>query len=411
MNISKLMNRNFTLMIIGQIISLFGNAILRFSLSLYVLDTTGSATAFGSILALSLIPTILVSPIGGMIADRISRRHIMLTLDFLTSFLIIGFSFLIDTNTSVVVIGIVMILLSLIQSFYQPSVQSSIPLLASDENLMKANGIVVQVNALANLLGPILGSILYTMISFHWLLWISGSAFFISAILECIMQIPYIKVTSSMNMLETARHDIKEGMQFIFRENPVLWKLLLVLAALNLVLSSLLTVGLPVISNITLALPAQYYGWLQAGMGIGTIIGSLLIPLFSKRFDIHNSHVSLILASFCLIPISLALLLPVTRYTSYFIILAASIIATAFATVFNIYTQTLLQQATPNHLLGKVSSFVTMIVMCSYPIGQSLYGILFEVFSTQLPIIIAIALVLSLLISMSARKSLRAIAK
>lgn len=411
MNISKLMNRNFTLMIIGQIISLFGNAILRFSLSLYVLDTTGSATAFGSILALSLIPTILVSPIGGMIADRISRRHIMLTLDFLTSFLIFGFSFLIDTNTSVVVIGIVMILLSLIQSFYQPSVQSSIPLLASDENLMKANGIVVQVNALANLLGPILGSILYTMISFHWLLWISGSAFFISAILECIMQIPYIKATSSMNMLETARHDIKEGMQFIFRENPVLWKLLLVLAALNLVLSSLLTVGLPVISNITLALPAQYYGWLQAGMGIGTIIGSLLIPLFSKRFDIHNSHIFLILASFCLIPISLALLLPVTRYTSYFIILAASIIATAFATVFNIYTQTLLQQATPNHLLGKVSSFVTMIVMCSYPIGQSLYGILFEVFSTQLPIIIAIALVLSLLISMSARKSLRAIAK
>lgn len=411
MNISKLMNRNFTLMIIGQIISLFGNAILRFSLSLYVLDTTGSATAFGSILALSLIPTILVSPIGGMIADRISRRHIMLTLDFLTSFLIIGFSFLIDTNTSVVVIGIVMILLSLIQSFYQPSVQSSIPLLASDENLMKANGIVVQVNALANLLGPILGSILYTMISFHWLLWISGSAFFISAILECIMQIPYTKATTSMNMLETARHDIKEGMQFIFRENPVLWKLLLVLAALNLVLSSLLTVGLPVISNITLALPAQYYGWLQAGMGIGTIIGSLLIPLFSKRFDIHNSHIFLILASFCLIPISLALLLPVTRYTSYFIILAASIIATAFATVFNIYTQTLLQQATPNHLLGKVSSFVTMIVMCSYPIGQSLYGILFEVFSTRLPIIIAIALVLSLLISMSARKSLRAIAK
>lgn len=409
MNIQNLMNRNFTLMIVGQIISLFGNAILRFSLSLYVLDTTGSASAFGTILAVSLLPTILISPLGGMIADRFSRRHIMLLLDFLTSILIIGYSFFVQ-DTGIVIIGIVMVLLSLIQSFYQPAVQSSIPLLTCEENLMKANGIVVQVNALANLLGPILGSLLYTILPFHWLLWISGSAFFISAILECIMQIPFVKSSSAMGLLKTARHDLTEGMHFILHDNPVLWKLLLVLAGLNLVLSSLLTVGLPVISNITLALPASFYGWLQAGMGIGSIVGSILIPLFSKRFSISNSHVFLMLASISLIPISLALLLPVSRYMSYALVLGASIIATAFATIFNIYTQTFLQRATPNHLLGKVSSFVTMIVMCSYPLGQSLYGVLFEVFSDQLFLIVGIAILLSLMISFMARTSLRRIA-
>lgn len=409
MNIQNLMNRNFTLMIVGQIISLFGNAILRFSLSLYVLDTTGSASAFGTILAVSLLPTILISPLGGMIADRFSRRHIMLLLDFLTSILILGYSFFVQ-DTGIVIIGIVMVLLSLIQSFYQPAVQSSIPLLTCEENLMKANGIVVQVNALANLLGPILGSLLYTILPFHWLLWISGSAFFISAILECIMQIPFVKSSSAMGLLKTARHDLTEGMHFILHDNPVLWKLLLVLAGLNLVLSSLLTVGLPVISNITLALPASFYGWLQAGMGIGSIVGSILIPLFSKRFSISNSHIFLMLASISLIPISLALLLPVSRYMSYALVLGASIIATAFATIFNIYTQTFLQRATPNHLLGKVSSFVTMIVMCSYPLGQSLYGVLFEVFSDQLFLIVGIAILLSLMISFMARTSLRRIA-
>ena len=56
-------NKNFTLLVIGQIISLFGNAMLRFSLSLYVLDTTGSASAFATILAISMIPTILLSPV------------------------------------------------------------------------------------------------------------------------------------------------------------------------------------------------------------------------------------------------------------------------------------------------------------------------------------------------------------
>lgn len=177
MNINKLFNRNFTLMVIGQIISLFGNAMLRFTLSLYVLETTGSATIFGTILAISIIPTIILSPLGGILADRISRRHIMIVLDFVTALLTFGFSLTITQDINVIMIGFVMIVLSIIQACYQPAVQASIPLLACEDNLMKANGIVVQVNALANLLGPILSGILYTLLPFKQLLWISASAF------------------------------------------------------------------------------------------------------------------------------------------------------------------------------------------------------------------------------------------
>ncbi|MGM9310601.1 hypothetical protein [Flavonifractor plautii] len=64
MRSDRLFSRDFTLMVAGQIISLFGNAILRFALSLYVLDTTGSAAVFGGILAVSMVPTILCSPWG-----------------------------------------------------------------------------------------------------------------------------------------------------------------------------------------------------------------------------------------------------------------------------------------------------------------------------------------------------------
>ena len=58
---SRLFTRDFTLMTVGQIISLFGNAILRFALSLHVLALTGSAAVFGGILALSMVPTALLS--------------------------------------------------------------------------------------------------------------------------------------------------------------------------------------------------------------------------------------------------------------------------------------------------------------------------------------------------------------
>ena len=113
----KLFHRNFSLMIIGQIISLFGNAILRFALSMYVLDLTGSAAAFGTILAVSMIPTVLLSPVGGIIADRINRRNIMVALDFTTAGLIAVFTLLFTVSDSLWIIGLLMVLLSVIQSF------------------------------------------------------------------------------------------------------------------------------------------------------------------------------------------------------------------------------------------------------------------------------------------------------
>ncbi len=66
----RLFSKNFTLLVLGQISSLFGNYIIKFVLSMYVLDTTGSATVFASILSIAAIPTILLSPLGGILADR-----------------------------------------------------------------------------------------------------------------------------------------------------------------------------------------------------------------------------------------------------------------------------------------------------------------------------------------------------
>ena len=303
-------------------------------------------------------------------------------------------------------IAVVMILLSIIQACYQPSVQSSVPLLVDKEALVQANGLVVQVNALSTLLGPILGGRLYAILSFPTLLWISAAAFFFSAIIECIMKIPFDKKERSHSRLSTSLHDLKEGMQFITKTKPQLFRLLLILAILNLVLSSLMSVGLPVISNITLGLPAQYYGWLEASLAIGSIIGSILLTTCFKRKTIKASYQFLLLASFGIGLIAVALLFQHTVYVSYAMVLFASVFSMMFAAMFNILAQTFLQQQTPDHLLGKVSSFVTMIVMCSYPIGQAIYGYLFDTFASFLPFIAFIACILSLLISIKTKRAL-----
>ena len=80
----KLFSRNFMMLILGQVSSLFGNFILKFALSMYVLEVTGSAAVFAGILALATVPAIVLAPLGGILADRANRRNIMVALDLLS---------------------------------------------------------------------------------------------------------------------------------------------------------------------------------------------------------------------------------------------------------------------------------------------------------------------------------------
>ena len=86
---SALRSRNFVLLVLGQVTSLLGNLSLRFALSMYILEATGSATLFSGLLALSMAPTILLSPFGGMLADRADRRKVMVALDALSGLLVL----------------------------------------------------------------------------------------------------------------------------------------------------------------------------------------------------------------------------------------------------------------------------------------------------------------------------------
>ena len=72
-----LFRRDFTLVVIGQIISLFGSAILRFALPLYLLRQTGSPAQFGAVGAAALIPAVLCSPLGGAAADRLNKLSLI----------------------------------------------------------------------------------------------------------------------------------------------------------------------------------------------------------------------------------------------------------------------------------------------------------------------------------------------
>ena len=154
-------SKNFYLVVIGQIISLFGNAVIRFALPLHLLSVTGSAALLGVVSGVAFLPLVVMSPIGGLIADRMNKRNIMVVLDFFTAGLVLLFLVLSGRGSLVSLILIMLFLLYGISGAYQPSVQASIPLLVSEEAVMPANAIINMVSSLSGLLGPALGGIAY----------------------------------------------------------------------------------------------------------------------------------------------------------------------------------------------------------------------------------------------------------
>lgn len=405
----KVFTRDFSLMVIGQIISLFGNAILRFALSIAVLDITGSAAAFATISAFSMIPTILLSPLGGVLADRVSRKGIMAALDFVTAAMLLTFTLIFQSSSSVVAIGLLMILLSIIQSFYQPSVQASIPSLVKQEGLMTANGVVAQVNALANLLGPILGGLLYGVFGLFPVLVVSIFCFFASAVMECFLHIPFIKQKRSDNTLHTILSDFSDSFHFLSKEHKGLIHLLFLVAGINLFLSAMIMVGLPYLIKIFLGLSSQMYGLAEGALGIGSILGGVLAGLVAKKLKFSASHILLIASGAMTLPLSAAVFTNQWPWISFVLILVSVAAMMCFAALFTIYAQTVLQKLTPTPLLGKVSSVVTVVSMCAFPLGQGFYGILFDWAKSYSFVVVLFAGIASIFLALLSKGFLRQI--
>ena len=172
----RLFSRDFTLVVVGQIISLFGNAILRFALPLYLLRQTGSPELLGAAGAAALIPAVLCSPIGGVTADRANKRNIMVALDFSTAALVLLFSLLLGRVPLAPLTVACLMLLYGIAGAYQPAVQASIPLLAGEGRLTQANAVINMVSTLSGLLGPALGGVLFGALGIRPILWEIGRA-------------------------------------------------------------------------------------------------------------------------------------------------------------------------------------------------------------------------------------------
>lgn len=382
MNTKKMFSKNFMMVVIGQIISLFGNAILRFALPLYLLNETQSPALFGVVSACSFIPMILLSPIGGILADRINKRNIMVILDYFTAALVFVLTVLLGRVNLIALLLVVLILLYGIQGTYQPAVQASIPALIAEENLMPANAVINLVNSLAGLIGPVIGGAVFGLAGIKPILAISIVCFLFSATMEIFIRIPFKKQKREASMFSIAASDMKDSISFVKTENPMIGKAALLIAGINLFLSALIIIGMPIVVTRMLgfgeAAGNRFYGYAQGALAAGGLAGGLMAGMLGKKLNIKNAHWLLAACALGLFPIGAVLWFSAPAMVSYTITVASCFWMMVVSSMFSIQMMSYVQLVTPAHLVGKIMSLVMCICMIAQPLGQALYGILFE---------------------------------
>lgn len=392
------------MVVIGQIISLFGNAILRFALPLYLLRETDSSSLFGVVTACAFIPMVIFSLFGGIIADRKNKRNIMVALDFTTATVILIFSFALGKVLLIPLMIAVLMILYGISGIYQPAVQASIPLITEKQFLMQGNAVINMVSTLAGLLGPIIGGVLFGAFGIMLILFISISCFAFSAVMEVFIHIPFEKNTDGKSVFGAVGSDLSDSFKFIKYEKPIFLSILEILALFNLILTAMMLVGIPVIVVQILGMSDTALGITQGAMGLGGLAGGIITGAAAEKIRPKNGYIFLIICSLAAFVMGISVFEAVPKNIGYFIITAISFSAMCASTMFSVSMMTAAQQQTPPNLLGKIMAVIIAVSSCSQPVGQALYGVLFDVFADKPYLIMIGAATLAMAVSLYSKK-------
>ncbi len=405
-------NKNFIIIVIGQIISLFGNAIQRFSMSLYLLEFTGSTATFANILAISTIPYIIFAPIAGMLSDNVNRKKIMVYLDLFCSLIIGVYAFVLYRNMdNTYIVGLVMFILSICYTLYGPAVTASIPQVVEADKLTSANGIINQVGSVVNFAGPIIAGIVYGIFGIKAIVIVNAISFFFAAIMELFLDIPDVKreevnknadinknidsndnTHSNKNVINETKEkvfsikfikdsfvDMYKTFKYLLKEKKVILSIILSYALCNIFLVPVLSIVAPYFINVYLGLSSEIYGIVEAICVLGMILGGLLISIRPKMFSMKKVHYTYFPMLLGVILMTLLPSINTNKISLAGIFAIGGLGIMLSLAISNVLTLTFIQKEVPENVLGKVSAFSTAVATISVAPGQLLYGQVIEI--------------------------------
>ena len=386
---ASLRHRNFQLYFGGQLVSVAGTWMQIIAQGWLVYQLSRSEIILGIVGFASAIPALLVSPWGGVVVDRVSKRNLLVATQ--TTAMLLAFTLAALTFTNKVQVWHIIALsalLGLVNSFDGPARQAFVVEMVGREDLPNAIALNSMMFNSARIIGPAMGGVLLATVGADWCFLINGFTFLAVIAGLLAMQLPALP---RVEYISSPWTQLKSGLSYIYAHREML--ALILLAVVFSIFGMSYTTLLPAFVEIVLKQGAAGYGTVNAASGIGAVTGAFMIANMGNRtprgvwLTAANLAFPLILAVFAyekIYPISLALSFG---------------LGLGFMLQFTLIN-TLLQTRVEDQMRGRVLGLYTISFFGFAPFGNLAIGWAAQFFglSPTIAVSAAIALVLSFII-------------
>lgn len=388
-------DKNFLLLMQGNFVSQLGSLMQTFALSLYVLNQYESTTLFASILIVSGITRMILGPFSGVLVDWFDRKKMIVRLDIISGLVVLGLAGLYFGLGYLPLWSIyaISIILAIISTLFGPAVNTVIPTIMKEEDLLDANSVHHMIMTISSLIAPIVGAAVLGFGSIGVILLVNGLSFIVSAISESFIDIPKTNKMPEKIDLKNFKNDFVEGFKCI-KESQFITLIVLLALALNFALTPVITVGIPHILKKVMVITDIEYGVVSSIIGIASLVAGILTVLVGKKLSIPNilrivlGTQSIIVAAFSFIASGFFLNMFETYYVPLITFSVVAFVFMIIITIGNISINTVIQKIVPKELLGRVITVIGTIGGGAVPLGQGLFGVLSDQHGYMVPMIL-----------------------
>ena len=350
--------RDFRLVFGASVASLVGDGVVPVALAFAVLDLTGSATDLGIVLAARVVALVGSLLIGGVVADRVGRRAVMVAADLVRLGAQAAIGLLLVTGQgSIAEMVVAQALVGAASGFFNPASSGLLPMVAG-ERVQQANTLKGMAMAGGNIIGPAISGALVVAIGPGAALLVDAGSYGVSALLLARVRIA-AQVSAPRQRFVT---ELREGFAEV-RKRTWVWAVIASASFWNL-LAAFTVLG-PVVAKASLGGPAAWAAILTAE-GVGWLGGGVTLLRVTPRRPLIVATAT---SAAAVVPtVLLAVPAPLG------VIIAAGLFSGASTMLFNTLFETMLQQHIPRHALSRVSSFDWFGSMAFQPVGLALMG-------------------------------------
>jgi MFS family permease len=363
---ASLTSRPFALLWSGQTISRIGDFLYQIALVWWVLQSTGSAVAMGTVLVCSFAPMLVFLLLGGVAVDRFHRIRVMVASDLFRGILVCTLAVLaLQHHLSLWHVYVASVLFGTVDAFFQPAYTAVLPQLAPEAALPSANALTSMSQQLGRIAGPALGALIVAVGGTTLAFAVDGLSFFASA--ACLA--PLLGIAAPGQGDRDTRNifrDIGEAL-YTVRAAPWLWLTIMVSALANVTLAGPYEVALPFLARTHFHASVGLLGMLYACFALGYVVSDVTI---GGRGRLRHRGVLMYggLLGAGLFLLVLGLPVPIV------VAALAAVLNGVSLELFSLTWTTTLQQLVPADQLGRVSSIDLVGSYALLPVGYWLAG-------------------------------------